>query len=328
MGRIRGLLRLLAYRRRAVPRIVEALRDLDADVLQVRWPTFLAFSGEAAARAHATCVWLMPNPVGEGYPFDLNRRLYQRICHRRRITPLANSAYTASTLGYRPVKPIVFHLAIDPKMFDPERPDLKSRAELGIPEDAVVFGIFAWMGPMKGQLHFLKAMIQRQKEQSPPLHLLLLGGPENEYFESIRATADEAGAGNRVHLLGRVDDPDRYYGVLDIAVNARLGPEAFGFSVIEAMMMARPVLAHALGGPAETIVDGKTGWHLFEPTVDGFARGIERALRDRERWPEMRAAARAHALEHFSTPAQARRYIEIVEPLIRDRKTSRPARNS
>ncbi len=320
IGRLRGLLRLASYRRRALPLVADALRDFNADVLHVRWPTFIGFAGPAAKRAGAACIWQMPNAVGGGYAFDLNRRLYQRACKKYDVTPLANSAFTAATLGDKPVKPIVFHLAVDPALFDPERADLLSRAELGIPDDAVVFGIFAWMGPMKGQLRFLKAMLQSQQADAPPLHLLLLGGPENEYFKQIRAAAEETGAGDRVHLLGRVDDPDRYYGVLDVGVNSRIDPEPFGFSVIEAMMMARPVLAHALGGPAETIIDGKTGWHVPDPTVESFQRGIERALADRDRWPEMRAAARAHALEHFSTPAQARRYIDIVEPIIRRRE--------
>ncbi len=77
--------------------------------------------------------------------------------------------------------------------------------------------------------------------------------------------------------------------------------------------MRRPVLVHALGGPAETIVDGVTGWHVPEPSVESFAAGIRRTLEDRPRWRSIGEQARQHALERYTTQQHARRYMAIVE---------------
>jgi glycosyltransferase involved in cell wall biosynthesis len=150
-------------------------------------------------------------------------------------------------------------------------------------------------------------------EEYSNAHLLLLGGPaDGEFAGELRSLATQLGIASRLHLLGNVPDPERYYGAIDIAINAYLGAESFGLSVVEAMMMGKPVLVHALGGPAETVIDGVTGWHVHEPTVEGFRQGLLRAFGDREKWPGMGAAARERALEHFTLSRQAQQYVKIV----------------
>ena len=103
---------------------------------------------------------------------------------------------------------------------------------------------------------------------------------DTPYTEGLQRFAEQHGMADRLHFAGLVPDPERYYDAIDIAVNSRITPEPFGLSVVEAMMMGRPVLVHALGGPAETVVDGVTGWHVNDPSAESFAAGIERALSD------------------------------------------------
>ena len=161
--------------------------------------------------------------------------------------------------------------------------------------------------------------------QLPPqyanTHLLLLGGPNQGGFaDELRALAKRLGLAERLHIVGNVSDPERYYEAIDVAINARIDPEPFGLSVVEAMMMGKPVLVHALGGPAETVLDGQTGWHVHEPTVEGFKAGLLRALGEREKWPAMGAAARQRALEQFSLSRQAKQYVDIVRQRLGNRR--------
>ncbi len=88
-------------------------------------------------------------------------------------------------------------------------------------------------------------------------------------------------------------------------------------------MMERPVLVHALGGPAETVIDGETGWHMSHPTVECYSQGIRRALQDRPKWRQMGERARQHALSQFSLKRQADRYMEIVEGRLDQRSPAR-----
>ncbi|HEX8913534.1 MAG TPA: glycosyltransferase family 4 protein, partial [Humisphaera sp.] len=266
------------------------------------------------------CFWEMPNVLGDRYPFGLNRRIYQRQCRRFGVVPLSNSAYTGASLG-GPIRARVMHLGVDATRFDPDRVAPVTRAELGIPADAVVLSVVGRLEPQKGQDRVLRAMLTVGADAgAPPLHLLLLGGPTDGPFAAeLRSIAAAAGAAGRLHLLGTRPDPERYYGATDVAVNARVDAEPYGLSVVEAMMMGRPVLAHALGGPAETVVDGTTGWHVGDPTAEALAAGLRRALADRPRWPRMRQAARAHALAHFTVERQAAFFTGVVNEVLAGR---------
>ncbi len=291
--------------------LADALKAAGAQAVHVLWPNYMPLAAMAASDVGIPCFWEMPNVMGK-YPFRVNRRLTQHTLHRWNVTVLANSGYTAATLGDHPVKPIVMYLGADEKRFNPEQVSAVTRSQLGIRADATVLGVFARLTPQKGQAVILEAVAQLPLAYGNT-HLLLLGGPvESEFGHQLRAMAQRLGIADRLHLVGSVPDPERYYGAIDLATNARIDPEPFGLSVVEAMMMGKPVLVHALGGPAETVVDGQTGWHVHEPTVAGFRAGLLRALEDREKWAVMGAAGRKRALENFSLSRQAKQYVEIV----------------
>jgi glycosyltransferase involved in cell wall biosynthesis len=113
--------------------------------------------------------------------------------------------------------------------------------------------------------------------------------------------------------LGPKSDVERYYGLLDVGANLRPDPEPFGLSVIEAMMMGIPVLAHGLGGPAETILHEETGWLLSGVSPDEIAKVLSDAYATRSKLERLGGQAREHALSLFSTEAEYARYIEILE---------------
>ncbi len=293
------------------PQLAGALRASRAKAVHVLWTNLMSPTAMAAHDTGIPCFWEMPNVMGR-YPLGINRRILQHTLRRWNVMPLANSSYTAATLGNHPVKPIVLYPGADAQRFDPGRKDFITRGQLGIPADAIVLGIFGRIRPAKGQALILEAMAQLPSAYTNA-HLLLLGGPtESEYADELRLLAKRLGVMERLHLYGNVPDPERYYHLVDMAINARIDPEPFGLSVVEAMMMGKPVLVHALGGPAETVLDRETGWHVQEPTVEGFKAGLLRALGEREKWEVMGAAGRKRALEYFSLSRQAKEYVSIV----------------
>lgn len=319
-------LKLRRYARHAAKRLIEQTHAFQPDAFHVIWPNLVGVAGLAASQVNAPCFWEMPNYISDRYPLGLNRRMYQRQCAKLGVTPLANSAYTASTLGSSPVKPIVMHLSADAHRFDPQTVQAVTREELGIPEDAAVIGIMARLSTAKGQYRLTEALAELHRTQTASasdVHLLFLGGPvDGEQAERIRQLAQQTGEdfARRIHMLGEVRDPQRYYPVMNISANLRPDPEPFGISVVESMLMGVPVMAHALGGPAETVIDGQTGWHLSDMAPATIVQGLRRVLADRPNWPQLASAAREHALEHFTAEAQARRYRAAVDHVMQQRE--------
>jgi glycosyltransferase involved in cell wall biosynthesis len=300
------------FQQRVIPLISGTLRDMGADAIHVLWPHMIQLAGASARRCGLPAFWEMPNIVGSRYFLGWNRWLYQVACWRNKITPLANSEATARTLGDWPVQAIVLYLGVDSSRFSLASVASVTREQLDIPNDAIVFGIIARLVPKKGQEWVLRSLLSLG-EQGRSIHLLLLGGTEDDaYVRNLGLIAKRENASDRLHILGNVSSPERYYPLIDIAINGRIDLEPFGLSVIEAMMMERPVLVHAFGGPAETVIDGETGWHVNETTTVAMAAAMKRVLADRDNWATMGKFARQHAIENFSKECQAANYMKIV----------------
>jgi len=301
--------------RNASKSVSALLRPMNPDGVNFCWPDLVTLAGQVAKSLRAPCFWHMPTVIRDGrfLGVPVVSLFYQWQCRRYGILPLANSRAVAATLGDLWVKPVVLHLGVDVHRFDPGHVKALHRGQLGIPSGATVLGIFARLCPFKGQDRVFQSVLAT-RGMEPGLHLLLLGGPcDAPFAQSIRQAAAAADASHILHFAGEVQEPERYYGAVDLPVNACVAAEPFGLSVVEAMMMGKPVLVHALGGPAETVIDGVTGWHVPDASVEALARGIRRALDDRPRWPTMGTQARKHAIENYSTDAYCSRYVQIVE---------------
>jgi glycosyltransferase involved in cell wall biosynthesis len=76
--------------------------------------------------------------------------------------------------------------------------------------------------------------------------------------------------------------------------------EGFGVACLEAMAHARPVVASAVGGLLDLVVDGETGILVPPRDVQALRSALERLLDDRELRRRFGEAARERAREHFS----------------------------
>jgi glycosyltransferase involved in cell wall biosynthesis len=310
IGKIVQAFRLLGHQFALAPKLRRHIRAVAPDVVHVLDKNILPAVAWAARREGKACFWEMTAIIGTGYPFDLNRRLHKWLFRWLHVVPLANSRFTADTLADAGCPVDVMYLGVDAKRFDLGRRYGVSRESLGVPSDATLFTIVARVDPSKGQRLFWEALL---KYAPKDVHLLLVGAaPGSAEVAVIRRLAENAGEQKRLHCVDLTTEPEAYLALADVVVNARIDAEPFGLSTVEGMMMAKPALVHALGGPAETVTDGVTGWHMREATVEGFGAGIERALADRARWADMGQQARREAETHFSLKAQATRYRELV----------------
>jgi glycosyltransferase involved in cell wall biosynthesis len=79
--------------------------------------------------------------------------------------------------------------------------------------------------------------------------------------------------------------------------------EGFGVACAEAMAHGRPVVASAVGGLLDLVVDGETGLVVPPGDVSGLRRALLRLLGDAELRARLGAAARVRARERFSWQA-------------------------
>jgi trehalose synthase len=96
--------------------------------------------------------------------------------------------------------------------------------------------------------------------------------------------------------------------------------EGFGLTVSEAMWKGRPVVASQIGGIAEQIEDGRTGF-LVEPSdLRSFGERVSGLLQDPHAAERMGEAAQTRVRDFFLGPRHLGQYVELLEGLLAHRE--------
>jgi len=94
--------------------------------------------------------------------------------------------------------------------------------------------------------------------------------------------------------------------------------EGFGLTVAEAMWKTRPVVASAVGGIVDQVVDGETGLLVDDPRdLHGFGAAIDRLLADPVEADRLGRNARRHVERHFLGDRHLLDYAALVTTLLR-----------
>ena len=287
-----------------------------------RAPAFSAIA--AARRAGVPVVASYHGVYGARSP---PKRWYNGVMTRGDLT-IANSEFTRGHIlvehGADPGKVVVVSEGIDTERFDPaevsdERIDAV-RAAWGLDVDDVrrVILLPARLTGWKGQRVMIEALGRMADRDAV---LVLTGdaaGPN--YRKELAGLAAHFGVAERVQFAGAVADMPAAYALADLVVAPSTKAESFGRSVVEAAAMKIPVIASPLGGPAETIIEGETGWFAPAGDVDAWTRAVDLALgKPLDVLDVMGETARARALALYSLETMAAANFAVYRRLVDER---------
>jgi glycosyltransferase involved in cell wall biosynthesis len=196
-------------------------------------------------------------------------RLYQRLIRvvvprAERVLAISNAtADAARAIGVPDARLSVIRLGAAPPSGGP--PDRRAaraalHAELGLDADAMIVATLGRLVRRKGVRWFVTDVLPKLPAS---VHYVIAGsGPERR---EVEAAILASGVGDRVHLLGRVDDEQRelvlsgadVFAQPNLAVPGDM--EGFGLVVVEAAHRGTPVVASELEGIRDAVVGGETG---------------------------------------------------------------------
>jgi L-malate glycosyltransferase len=187
------------------------------------------------------------------------------------------------------------------------------RRELGLAPGAPVVTSVARLCEVKGQRQLIEALALL-----PPETCLLLVGEDLEhggsYLQLLRAEARRLEVGDRVVFAGRRTDVPLLLAASDVFALAS-ALEGMPISVIEAMASARPVVATAVGGVPELVVDGETGILLPTRTPEALAGAIGGLLADPERARTLGAAGHCRFEAEFTSARMVARVLDLYREI-------------
>ncbi|GAA0327647.1 glycosyltransferase [Actinoallomurus spadix] len=172
--------------------------------------------------------------------------------------------------------------------------------------------------PRKGVDTLLEAM-----RRVPDADLLIAGGPERSRLgddpeaRRLMSLAEEYGVTDRVVFLGRVahDEIPALVRSADVVVSVPWY-EPFGIVPIEAMACGVPVVASAVGGHLDTVLDGVTGLRVPPRRPDELAASLRRLLGDAGLRRSLSRAAAEHAHGRYSWDRVAAETESVYEQVI------------
>jgi glycosyltransferase involved in cell wall biosynthesis len=143
-------------------------------------------------------------------------------------------------------------------------------------------------------------------------------GPERKGLEEIVATR---GLNGRVKFYGYVSEatlvaafPD-----CDVLIQHSIKREGSPVSIVEAMSCGLPVVATAIGGIVDQVVDGETGFLVAEGDTVAMSRAMLRLAEDAALRARLGANARNRAVESFDSALMTNRLQELLVDFNRTR---------
>ena len=214
-------------------------------------------------------------------------------------------------LGLDPAKVRVIYNGVDPGLFSPTPEGAPAHA-VPTPERPTV----TWVGriqPLKDLLNLIRAI--RIVSRSVPDVLCRIFGPDTDpgYAAQCREAVEVAGIGGTVRFEGPTSDSAAAYRGADLVVLSSMS-EGFPYTVVEAMMCARAVVATDVGGVSEALDDRSL---LAEPQnaaslADAIVRQLRRPRGERE---ALGARLRQRAVANFTERQFLSSYDDLYQEL-------------
>lgn len=165
----------------------------------------------------------------------------------------------------------------------------------------------------KGHIYLFEALASLLRE-GLKAKLYLLG--TGDYETVLRSKLKELGIEGDVEFLGFQQNILPIIACADIIVHPSL-EDALSQSLIESLMLGRPIVATDISGAADTLDGGKYG-KLVEPANSkAFEKGLRETIDDLEGAIERARNGKSYLLDYMSAKRTSNEYVECYEKVMR-----------
>ncbi len=252
------------------------------------------------------------------YPARLPRwacQLGNKLADRIMVNAEAIGRFVAAEERCPRAKMVLIPNGVREEALAPRADGRAKRREIGVPAEVPVVGAVSRLAWKKAIRHLVQA-VPRLLEAAPEARVVIAGdGPLQAELE---AEAGALGVRDRVLFLGSRDDTIELMATFDVFVLPSV-VEGMSNALLEAMAVGRPVVATDVGGNAEVVVDGETGFLVPAAAPDQLAGAILKLIEAPEMAAEMGAAGRRRVIERYRVDVMTQRIEAMYDALLREK---------
>jgi len=239
--------------------------------------------------------------------YFVDRAIARMVDHYVAVSA-ANADYLAGTKGIPRSKMTVIRSASDVSRFDPDRvaPD-GLRESLGFAKHDPVLVVVGRLEPQKGHRILLDAL-PAVLRSFPRVRLVCLS--DGQLRAALERQTLKLGLTDAVRFVGYQPDIAEWLALADISILPSFF-EGLPLTVIEAMAAGRPVIASAVDGVPEVLVDGESGLLIPPGDSGALARAICRLVGDPALRQAMARAGRRRVVLEFGLERLVRETEEL-----------------
>jgi glycosyltransferase involved in cell wall biosynthesis len=205
---------------------------------------------------------------------------------------------------------------VDTERFQPRAgARVAAKARLGVPPDRPLIGTVGRLEGRKGTATLIEAAARLADYGAADVGVVVAG--DGPLRGELRGLVERLGLAACVTLLGQRSDVREVLAALDVFVLPSR-TEGMSNALLEAMAMACPVVATAVGGTPEVVVPGETGVLVPPAEPAAMAAAVARLLAAPELAARLGAAARRRIENRYGSRAMVRRleglYAAVAAP--------------
>lgn len=232
------------------------------------------------------------------------------------VSPRLRAQLLAMGIG-RPDQVEVVPLGLDLGRFARAHPGTTSglRAALGLAPGTPLLGSVGRLVPIKDHPMLFRAVAQLG-EDGEAAHLVVVGDGEDR--PALARLVQALGVSARVHFLGWRADLETILHELDVVICSSRN-EGTPVALIEAMAAGVAVLSTEVGGVADLVTHGETGWLVPPGDPTAMAGAIRHLLAEPNLRARLAAAGRGVALDRHDVAPLIARIERLYTGLINEK---------
>jgi len=242
--------------------------------------------------------------------YEILERQALKRAHRVVCVSQKQAEEIARLRGKRRPPAVVKNAMLPPYSREHEGPAV-TRSDIGVPEEAFVFGSVGRASAEKGHRFMVSAFHRTCERLGAAANLFLVIVGDGREQEPLQQQATQLGIRDKVYFAGFQGNCTEWMQLMDCLVQPSL-TEGTPNAVLEALCLRVPVIATTVGGVPDLIVDGSNG--LLVPPAD--PEKLAEAMARMQDSPQLRARLVADADEvtrEYSPAHQRQKLIEVYE---------------